>query len=158
MVPLRVAERYQNIQLEDDQDEHLGTKLPRESALARSEIGKNRYQSVQPGAHLVRENGTTSEVEDVTTRSLETLDATVEVRSFVVQLVNASAEAPQVGNEVGIVLQHVAHSVEVRAGFSVQAGLANEVQRDREGDGVTHNRHYVTQGPEATPVSGPRST
>jgi hypothetical protein len=22
------------------------------------------------------------------------------------------------------------------------------VRRDREGDGVTHNRHYVTQGPE----------
>lgn len=106
----------------------------------------------------MRENGTTSEVEDVTARSLETLDAAVEVRSFVVQLENASAQAAEIGNEVGIVLQHVTDRIEVGARFRVQARLANEVRRDREGDGVTHNRHYVTQGPEATPVSGPRST
>lgn len=107
---------------------------------------------------MVRENGTTSEVEDVTARSLETLDALIEVGGFVIQLVNASAEAAQIGNEVGIVLQHVADRIEVGARFGVQAGLADEVRRDREGDGVTHNRHYVTQGPAATPVSGPRST
>lgn len=106
----------------------------------------------------MRENGTASEVEDVTTRSLETLDAAVEVGGFVVQLVNASPKATQIGNEVGIVLQHVTDRIEVRARFRVQARLADEVRRDREGNGVTHNRHYVTQGPAATPVSGPRST
>lgn len=73
----------------------------------------------------MRENGTTSEVEDVTARSLETLNAAVEVRSFVVQLVNASAKPAQICNDIGIVLQHVTDRIEVSTRASIQAGVAH---------------------------------
>ncbi|MDU9400774.1 hypothetical protein, partial [Pseudomonas sp. zfem003] len=68
----------------------------------------------------MREKGTSSEVEDVTTSSLKTLDAAVEVGGFVVQLVNASPKAAQIGNEVGIVLQHVTDGIEVRTRLGIE--------------------------------------
>jgi hypothetical protein len=76
-------------------------------------MAASRYQIVKPGAHQVHEIGTSSEVEYGATCILQPGQSIIEPHCFVVQLVNASTEAAQIGNKVGVILQDVADSIEV---------------------------------------------
>ncbi|ARS49013.1 hypothetical protein PSMEN_11620 [Ectopseudomonas mendocina] len=83
----------------------------------------------------------------------------IELGGFVVQLLDATGEAPQIREAIRVLLQDVANSIEGMPGRGVELGGFDQVggnfERYRR---RSHNGTYIKFRPELAPLSGRNST